>query len=424
MKVSIIVPTYNNLSFLKFFISSIKKNSKYNHQIILHINDGSDGTLEFAKKEEISFTYSSKNIGLCSSLNKASSLVNTNYILYAHDDMFFCKNWDVYLENEVKKFPDNLYYLTGTNVSANNGLINFDCGSSPENFNEMKFNEFCENDISKEAIIEANRKIKIHDLLRHTSGFTYGIFGDSYAKRRLRNSVLGKRPLPVTMTSNDFVKELSKYPLAYNPGESWEYGRSTDVLGRVIEIASKVSLETYLNENIFSTLNMKDTGFYVKRKNFSRIAEPFKEKEPNLIDITKKPLFFKGGHGLVSTVSDYLNFCHMLLNGGKFEDKQVLSKKTVEYMTANHLDNKISRSTSRIPGNGYGFGLGFAVREHDGVSTWPGSKGDFYWLGYGGTYFWIDPKEELIAISMTQSVNNRDKINRLMRNLVYQSINK
>tara|TARA_A100001015_G_scaffold95621_1_gene106266 strand:- start:3137 stop:4402 length:1266 start_codon:yes stop_codon:yes gene_type:complete len=294
----------------------------------------------------------------------------------------------------------------------------------PEFTNMYISQEVFENNISKEAIIEANRKIKIHDLLRHTSGFTYGIFGDSYAKRRLKNSVLGKRPLPATMTSNDFVKELSKYPLAYNPGESWEYGRSTDVLGRVIEIASKVSLETYLNENIFSTLNMKDTGFYVERKNFSRIAEPFKEKEPNLIDITKKPLFFKGGHGLVSTVSDYLNFCHMLLNGGKFEDKQVLSKKTVEYMTANHLDNKISRSTSRIPGNGYGFGLGFAVREHDGVSSWPGSKGDFYWLGYGGTYFWIDPKEELIAISMTQSVTKRDKINRLMRNLVYQSINK
>ena len=112
----------------------------------------------------------------------------------------------------------------------------------------------------------------------------------------------------------------------------------------------------------------------------------------------------------------------MLLNNGKFEDQQILSKKTVEYMTANHLHNEIRRSTSTIPGDGYGFGLGFAVREQDGVSAWPGSRGDFYWLGYGGTYFWIDPKEELIAISMTQSVTKRDKINRLMRSLVYQSI--
>ena len=277
---------------------------------------------------------------------------------------------------------------------------------------------------SNEAVLKATKKIKVHDLLRHTSGFTYGSFGDSYAKRRLKNSILGKRPLPTTMTSNEFVKELSKYPLANNPGESWEYGHSTDVLGRVIEIASNSSLETYLNQNIFSLLNMKDTGFFVERKNLSRIAEPYKEKEPSLIDVTKKPLFFKGGHGLVSTVSDYLNFCYMLLNDGKFEGQQLLSKKTVEYMTTNHLHNKIKRSTSRIPGDGYGFGLGFAVREYDGVSVWPGSEGDFYWLGYGGTYFWIDPKEELIAISMTQSVNNRDKINRLMRNLVYQSINK
>ena len=114
----------------------------------------------------------------------------------------------------------------------------------------------------------------------------------------------------------------------------------------------------------------------------------------------------------------------MMLNKGKFKGNQLLSKKTVEYMTTNHLHNNIKRSTSRIPGDGYGFGLGFAVRENDGVSVWPGTKGDYYWLGYGGTYFWIDPIEELVAISMTQSVTKRDKINRLMRSLVYQAINK
>ena len=139
MKISIIVPTFNNLNYLNFFLSSLKKNSLYDHQIILHINDGSDGTLDFAKEKKILFTYSKNNIGLCSSLNKAAQLVNSNYILYAHDDMFFCKNWDLHLENEIKKFPDNLFYLTGTNVSINNGLINFDCGSTPENFDEKKF---------------------------------------------------------------------------------------------------------------------------------------------------------------------------------------------------------------------------------------------------------------------------------------------
>ncbi len=148
MKVSIIVPTYNNLKYLKFLIFSINKNSNYNHQLIIHINDGSDGTLEYVKKNNFNYTYSNLNIGLCSSLNKASKLVNTNYILYTHDDMFFCKNWDLFLENEIKKFHDDLFYLTGTNVSVKNGLINYDCGSSPENFNEQKFNEFCIKDKS------------------------------------------------------------------------------------------------------------------------------------------------------------------------------------------------------------------------------------------------------------------------------------
>ena len=150
MKISIIVPTFNNLNYLNFFLSSLKKNSFYDHQIILHINDGSDGTLNFAKENKLLFTYSENNIGLCSSLNKAAELANSNYILYAHDDMFFCKNWDLYLENEINKFPDNLFYLTGTNVSVNSGLINFDCGSAPENFDEKKFDEFCKNDLSKD----------------------------------------------------------------------------------------------------------------------------------------------------------------------------------------------------------------------------------------------------------------------------------
>ncbi len=150
MKISIIVPTFNNLDHLNFFLYSIKKNSAYKHQIILHINDGSDGTLDYAKKNKLLFSYSSNNIGLCSSLNKAAKLVNTNYILYAHDDMFFCKNWDLYLDNEVKKFTHNLFYLTGTNVSVKNGLINLDCGSSTGTFNEHKFNEFCNTDLSKD----------------------------------------------------------------------------------------------------------------------------------------------------------------------------------------------------------------------------------------------------------------------------------
>ena len=154
MRLSIIVPTYNNLRYLKFFVQSVKKNSNYNHQIVLHINDGSDGTLEFAKKKKIQFSHSFKNIGLCKSLNKAASLVNTNYILYSHDDMFFCKYWDIYLKNEVQKYKNGLFYLTGTNVSNKDGLINYNCGSTPRNFNEKKFNNFCKKDGTKTFLLK------------------------------------------------------------------------------------------------------------------------------------------------------------------------------------------------------------------------------------------------------------------------------
>ena len=146
MKLSIIIPTYNNLNYLKFFLKSLQINSKFDHEIILHINEGSDGTLDYALKNNIRHTFSDKNIGLCSSMNKAYLLTTTNYILYAHDDMYFCKNWDIFLTDEINKQDNNSYYLTGTNVSTRHGLINFDCGSTYLDFNEKKFNNFCSQD--------------------------------------------------------------------------------------------------------------------------------------------------------------------------------------------------------------------------------------------------------------------------------------
>jgi len=146
MKLSIIIPTFNNLNYLKLFLSSIKNNSSFEHEIILHINEGSDGTLEYAKKNNIKFSFSLKNIGLCSSMNKAYTLTTTNYILYAHDDMYFCKNWDYFLVNEINNQKNNLYYLSGTNVSTRHGLINYDCGNNISDFDEKKFEKFCTSD--------------------------------------------------------------------------------------------------------------------------------------------------------------------------------------------------------------------------------------------------------------------------------------
>ena len=146
MKLSIIIPTFNNLDYLKFFLRSLKINSTFDHEIILHINDGSDGTLKYALDNNIKHTYSETNIGLCSSMNKAYSLTTTDHILYAHDDMYFCKNWDIFLIDEINKKNNNQYYLSGTNVSTRHGLINFNCGLTYLDFDEKKFHNFCSQD--------------------------------------------------------------------------------------------------------------------------------------------------------------------------------------------------------------------------------------------------------------------------------------
>ncbi len=279
-----------------------------------------------------------------------------------------------------------------------------------------------ETGIKTEKIIGAKNKIKIHNLLNHTSGLTYGTFGNSFAKTRIKSSEISKLNLK-DITLEQYVKEIAKFPLAYHPNTVWEYGRSIEVLGRVIEIASKKKLDAFLEERIFAPLGMKDTAFYVKEAKWHRIAEPFKDKQPQLIAIRNKPDFLTGGHGLISTIDDYMKFCMMFLNKGKANNKIFLSRKTIEHMTSNHLGYNISRNTPLyLPGPGYGFGLGFAVREDEGLSSWPGSKGEYFWAGYAGTYFWVDPKEELIVISMTQSVTNRMKFRLLLRNLVYQAI--
>ena len=291
------------------------------------------------------------------------------------------------------------------------------------NFTNLKIAEEINNgDKIKEILVPAKSKINIHNLLTHTSGITYGVFGNSYAKRILKKSDIGKLNLE-SIYLEHYVNKLAEMPLAYSPGTTWEYGRSIEVLGRVIEVASNEPLDIFLNNKIFKPLKMKDTSFYVEENKWHRIAEPFKEKNPKLINKKNKPNFLTGGHGLTSTVSDYMRFCLMLLKQGTLDGKNILSKKTIEYMTSNHLGDNISRDEPYfLPGPGYGFGLGFAVRESEGLSSWMGSKGEYFWAGYAGTYFWIDPKEELVVVSMTQSVNNRMQYRMLLRNLVYQAI--
>ena len=270
---------------------------------------------------------------------------------------------------------------------------------------------------------KARKQITIQDLMRHTSGLTYGPFGK---KTLVKEKYLAANLRSLDWTLEDYANTLAGLPLAYEPGSTWDYGRSTDVLGRVIEVASGMTLDRYLSKTIFTPLRMRDTSFGVPERKHHRVAENMTDiatgEKIDLIDVKKPMTLFAGGHGLSSTADDYIRFCQMMLNGGELEGIRILSPKTVRFMSTNHINENISKGTLYLPGPGYGFGLGFATRLEDGQSVWPGSVGEYFWAGYGGTYFWIDPAEELVVSFMSQDPYRRNEHRVLLRNLVYQSI--
>jgi CubicO group peptidase (beta-lactamase class C family) len=275
--------------------------------------------------------------------------------------------------------------------------------------------------------VPASREPTVQDLLRHTSGITYGIFGESLLKTQYLQAEVehGKH------SNTEFSKRLAALPLAYAPGTIWEYGRSTDVLGALIERVSGQTLGAYLQARIFAPLGMVDTGFSVPAAQHARIVQPFAidpdgQLPVRLLDPTKVPVYESGGGGLMSTAADYLRFARMLLAGGTLDGVRILSRKTIALMTSDHLGPDVLRAsrvlgttTGYIPGPGYGFGLGFAVRTTDGEASSPGSVGDYSWGGLAGTYFWNDPKENLIAIWMMQGPQQREYYRSLFKNMVY-----
>jgi CubicO group peptidase (beta-lactamase class C family) len=200
------------------------------------------------------------------------------------------------------------------------------------------------------------------------------------------------------------------------------------VLGCVIEAAAKRPLDAFLAERIFKPLKMVDTGWHVPADKLQRFAQPMPGREKDwfpelMFDFSKPATLFAGGHGLVSTASDYLRFAQMLANGGELEGVRLLGPRTVAYMAADHtLSAGLGKGPNYLPGPGYGFGLGFGTRIENGASQWPGSIGDYFWGGYAGTYFWIDPKEKLVPVYMMQEVARRNHYRYLLRNAVYQAI--
>jgi CubicO group peptidase (beta-lactamase class C family) len=272
-------------------------------------------------------------------------------------------------------------------------------------------------------LVDADRPMTVQDLLRHTSGLTYGVVGRPTAVKKLYNDagIFSQK-----WRLADFADALAKMPLQYQPGTTWEYGHSTDILGRVVEVVAAMPLDRYLEQNILRPIGMRDTAFRVAPGKQDRIAEPMPDKytgkTPSLIDVRNPVTFFAGGHGLTSTAGDYLRFSQMLLNGGELDGVRLLGPRTVRFIASNHLNESISKGTYYIPGPGYGFGLGFATRLEYGQSSWPGSIGGFYWGGYAGTYFWIDPEERLVVSYMSQEPVRRQYYRNLLRDLVYQAV--
>jgi CubicO group peptidase (beta-lactamase class C family) len=253
------------------------------------------------------------------------------------------------------------------------------------------------------------RPMTIEDLLRHTAGLIYGVGGTKLDYLTYESLYGYGGVYRRNKTLADFVSALAELPLAHQPGEVWDYGPAVDVLSRVIEVASGQPFDQFLQTRLFKPLGMVDTGFYVPEAKLSRLVDPpVIAGAPDSVtaDVTKPTRLFSGGGGLVSTASDYLRFCQMLLNGGELDGARILSPATVRRMTTNTLPSDITFAgfaTGFVgPRGGSTWGLGFAIRSNAASSWVPGSVGSFSWLGAGGTYFWIDPAEQLVAVQLIQ----------------------
>jgi len=281
---------------------------------------------------------------------------------------------------------------------------------------------------------EPTRQPTIRDLLRHTAGLTYGIFGNTEVDQLyLKAGLLGDY-----MTLKDFTTALGKLPLQYEPGKQWHYSVSVDVQGRLVEVLSGMSFGSFLRERIFEPLDMADTGFVIQESNMNRLARLYQPKgsqpgnflytaatsalepAPKEYDVAYLggSKFESGGGGLLSTARDYLRFCQMMLNGGQLDGVRILSPKTVKLMTVNHLGD-ISKSFRQ---KGIGFGLGFGLVIDPSRAGEIGSAGEYNWGGLGGTRFWIDPEEELIGIFMVQSVPHLTRLGGDFKVLAYQAL--
>ena len=265
----------------------------------------------------------------------------------------------------------------------------------------------------------------VHDLLRHTAGLVYGFTASPVAA--LYNAAdLRARD----MTNEEFADRIATLPLAYQPGTVWEYSHATDVLGRVVEVAAGRSLGAVLRNRLFEPLGMIDTGFHIPdQSNHTRIAEAFPDDTlapngPPLFDPRRERSFEAGGMGLVSTLDDYARFARMLLAEGSLDKRVYLGKRTLRFMASDHIGpaTHITRPRGSLLNDGYGFGLGFAVRTETGAAAYPSTVGEFNWSGIAGTYFWVDPEEDMLAVLLTQSPRQRTRYRPIIKAMIYDAL--
>jgi CubicO group peptidase (beta-lactamase class C family) len=266
------------------------------------------------------------------------------------------------------------------------------------------------------------RPITVQDLMRHTSGLTYGFTGASPVQKLVKaaNVADAKR------TAAENVEAMAALPLMHQPGEAWEYSLSTDVLGRIVEIVEGASLGEVLHERLFRPLAMVDTAFYTPESKLARRADPFSFDAMTAAGIATRdpdspPKFESGGGGLVSTLADYTSFAAMLSFGGTLDGARILGARTLAFMACDHLDAGV-RKDHYLLWPGHGFGLGFAVRNDPGKAPTAGSVGEFFWGGVMGTAFWVSPRDSLFAVLMVQTPENREYFRVLFRNLVSAAI--
>jgi CubicO group peptidase (beta-lactamase class C family) len=277
------------------------------------------------------------------------------------------------------------------------------------------------------ALEPLRRPITIEDLMRHTSGLTYGFYGDGAVRKLYAQADL----FDGDVDNAEFVERIARLPLAEQPGTLWDYGHSTDVLGRVIEVISGQSLFQFEKQRLLDPLGMTDTAFYVAdQAKRPLIAEPMPDDRfispvAGIRDPMLPRRWESGGAGMVGTIGDYARFAQMLLNGGTFEGRRYLKPETIALMTSDHIgpETGIARDYFYFPGASSGFGLGFAVR----TSPYPGTSwplGEYRWDGLAGTFFFIDPKDDMFVVFMVQTPSERGRIQLQLKTLIYQAMGK